>query len=469
MANRTNDRWALTAVVCVSLAALAAAADGEKSPSESWKFDVIQLKTGPVLRGLILEETPAGVRFQDVRQRAGSRTSLLGTSTYARVEIARIDRLSDADRAVLKARLEELDPSGRGQQQRLEQLELESIPWDGRTDPGRRYRSEFFTLESDAPEEIVRSTAVRLDQIYAAYARFLPPRGEGRQPTTVILFRSGEEYAAWLKARGHNFVNLAYYNPTSNRIVCGDDLVRLGDDLERVRRQHQQLRKDLERQEAALLKLYKGSKDMARHIQPIRDVRKRIDLADQKNETTFREATGQLFAVLYHEAFHAYLASWVYPSPGPEVPRWLNEGLAQIFETAIVEAGELRIGHADSIRLGKAKAAARQNELVPIEQLLRAEQKQFQAAHAGDRTQTGQYYLTAWAAAFHLTFERRLLGTTALDTYVRAQATGTEPVAAFEALVGCPLGQYEQELRRYVAALQPDGSTGGVIPGRSTP
>lgn len=466
MAHRTNDRWALISVAGILLAALAAAADGDKTPSEAWKFDVIHLKNGRVFRGLILEETASGVRFQDIRQRAGKTTSLLDTLTFARAEIARIDRLADSDRTILKGRIEELQASGRGQQERLEQLELESIPWDGRPDAGRRYRSEFFTLESDAPEGIVRAAALRLDQIYAAYARFLPPRGEGRDPTAVILFRSGEEYAAWLKSKGHNFVNLAYYNPTTNRIVCGGDLARLGDDLDRVRRQHQQLRKDLDRQESSLLKLYKGSKDMARHIQPIRDMRKRINLADAKNQREIERATDHLFAVLYHEAFHAYLAGCVYPPPGPEVPRWLNEGLAQIFETAIVEAGELRLGHADAERLKKAKAAVRQNELVPVEQLLRAEAKQFQAAHAGDRKETGQYYLTAWAAAFHLTFERRLLGTPALDAYVRAQTAGFDPLAAFEALVGCPLGQYEQELRRYITALQPDGSTGGVIPGK---
>src|SRR5262245_51515702 len=163
MAHRTNDRRALATVAGILLAALSVAADGDKSPSEAWKFDIIHLKNGRVFRGLILEETPAGVRFQDVRQRAGKTTSLLDTLTFARAEIAGIDRLSDADRAILKGRIEELGASGRGQQERLEQLELESIAWDGRPDAGRRYRSEFFTLESDAPEGIVRATALRLD------------------------------------------------------------------------------------------------------------------------------------------------------------------------------------------------------------------------------------------------------------------------------------------------------------------
>ena len=41
------------------------------------------------------------------------------------------------------------------------------------------------------------------------------------------------------------------------------------------------------------------------------------------------------------------------------MPRWLNEGLAQIFETAIIEAGELRVGHADAERLARVKEEIR--------------------------------------------------------------------------------------------------------------
>src|SRR5439155_19002882 len=134
---------------------------------------VIHLKNGRVFKGLILDETPVGLHFQDVRQRSGQRTFLLDTPTFARPEIARIERLSEGDRTILKARLQELDPSGRGEELRMEQLELESMPWEGRAAEGLRYRSEFFTLESDAPEGIVRRTAVRLEQIYAAYARYL--------------------------------------------------------------------------------------------------------------------------------------------------------------------------------------------------------------------------------------------------------------------------------------------------------
>ena len=435
----------------------ASTADDEKPPPVEWKFDVLYHRNGAVFRGVILEESPAGVRFQNVRRQAGRPTVVFST-TFARGEIARIEKLSDADRAALRARLEEIDSSGQSERQRMEQLELEPVAWGGRPGGGRRYQSDYFTLESDAREGVVRLTAVRLEQIYAAYARYLSPRAKDRPPTVVVLFRDRTEYEAFLKERGHTFVNLAYYNPSAHRIVCYSDLDKLDEDLVRKRQQRQETRKELDRHEAILLRLYKGTKDLARHIQPIRDMRALLDQAERRNSLLLDEAARQLFAVLYHEAFHAYLSGSVYPPPGPEPPRWLNEGLAQIFETAIVEAGELRLGHADKDRLARAKVAGRQETLVPIADLLRAEARQFQAAHAGDRQATGQYYLTAWATAFHLTFERRLLGSTALDEYVRAAATG-DPRATFEALVGCPLAEYEQELRRYVAALQPDGTT----------
>ena len=68
-------------------------------------------------------------------------------------------------------------------------------------------------------------------------------------------------------------------------------------------------------------------------------------------------ASGErLFTRLYHEAFHAYLGTFVYPAQGGSLPIWFNEGLAQIFETAIVEVGELRVGHADPVRLVAVRA-----------------------------------------------------------------------------------------------------------------
>jgi hypothetical protein len=218
----------------------------------------------------------------------------------------------------------------------------------------------------------------------------------------------------------------------------------------------------LDRQEAALTKLYRG-KELTRLLQPIRTTRKQLDAADGQNDGYFDQATRQLFAVLYHEAFHAYLAGWVYPPPRPQPPRWLNEGLAQIFETALVEAGELRVGHANREHLARAKEAVRKNELVPLTRLLRSAPRDFLAAHHAERASTDLYYLTAWALAFHLTFERGLLNRSDLDDYLTALAEGRDSEQAFTSLVGQPLADFERDFHRYLLHLLPDGTTGGAL------
>src|SRR5206468_381524 len=115
-------------------------------------------------------------------------------------------------------------------------------------------------------------------------------------------------------------------------------------------------------------KLYKG-KELTAFREVITDKRRQLQAAGAKNQLLFDQATQLLFATLYHEAFHAYVASFVYPTSAGELPRWLNEGLAQIFETALIDAGDLRIGHADKARLARAQDAAKKGEMIPLADL----------------------------------------------------------------------------------------------------
>jgi hypothetical protein len=465
-------------------------ATAARAADADWQFEQVRLTNGAVLRGLILDETPARITFQNVRRQPG-RPTVVFTTTLDRSEIAAVDRLPAADRDRLRARLHELEEAAPAEKQREERLELEPIAWGGKAGAGRRYRSEHFVLESNAPEWMVRRAAGRLEQVYAAYARFLPPRtppsplvgeggrgGEGRPtpsppdplshkgkgggtPTVIELCQSRAGYEARLK--GRQIVNVAIYDPAVNRILCYCDLERLGTELDKSRQQHQKMRADLDKQEKELARLYRGA-ELGRVLIPIRDTRKKLDAADRQNENLFDQVSPRLFTVLNHEAFHAYLASVVYPAPEAGPPRWLNEGLAQIFETAVVEAGELRVGHADRDRLARVKEAIRKGELVPLSRLLRSSPRDFLAAHASDREATDTHYLTAWAVAFHLTFERHLLGKEALDRYFQALAKGTDPEAAFADLVGESAPAYEAGLYQYLLQLQPDGTVAGPRP-----
>ena len=222
------------------------------------------------------------------------------------------------------------------------------------------------------------------------------------------------------------------YDATNNRILCGTDLRRLGADLQSARVHHGQELAGLDRYAEAVRKLYKGD-ELARYNRAVAAERRRVFAADVSNGAKFDEATARLFALLYHEAFHAYVATFVYPPLPPadvkagkgtgELPRWLNEGLAQVFETAVVEAGELRADHPDRERLRRVKDWLKGKgggPPVPLADLLTTGREAFLASHADQAAASDRAYLTCWALAHYLTFDRRLIGTPAFHKYLTA-------------------------------------------------
>jgi hypothetical protein len=428
-------------------------ASPRRAPAEEWKFDVIHLKTGHKLSGLIVKDNSDAVVLWRVNRKPGSSTSVI-SSTIERREIDHLDALGEKDRETLSERLKALDPTGRGEVRRMASLTLEAGDW-GKDGKGRArvYHSDYFVLESDAAEDIVRRAAVRLENVYAAYTRFLPPRVEAAEPTRIFLARSLPDYQTLLREKGQPVLaNLALYDPAQNCIYCGTDLQRLGDDLEKIRGEHQQALADLNAKEAELNKLYKG-KTPAQLLVPIRESRGRIALQDDRNERLFQESTARLFRRLTHEAFHAYLANFVYRPGEAEVPRWLNEGLAQVFESAVFEAGELRIDRPDPTRLREVQTLLKKGELLSPAQLLKSGPKDFLVEHGTDRQNSNRYYLASWAYAYYLIFERRLLAGKAMDEYVRSLQRGADPKAAFCEFTAQPLPGFDKEFRRYMQRL----------------
>jgi hypothetical protein len=426
---------------------------------DDWQYDVIHLKDGKIFRGLLVSESSTEVRFRCVRRNPGTATVVIFT-TFARKEVESIERLVAKDREILEARLKALDPTGKGEASRMEGLDLERVPWV-KGGEAFRYVSAHFVVVSNAREDIVRRAAVRLEEIDAAFARFLPPRRLAGKPTTIYLVRSLAEFQELIQDLGTPILQPAFYHSGRNQIYCASDLQRLGDRLEKIRKDNQEILNDVKESEANLNKYYKGKIPPAikKHFD---DKRQEVLRANQQNDRLFKEATRQLFQTLYHEAFHAYLANFVYSPDEAEVPRWLNEGLAQIFETAIVEAGELRVGHADPGRLDKLKAKLRHGQFLPMSELLRARSDKFLVNHGQNQFASDRYYLHSWALAFYLTFDRNLLGTLALDQYVQAIKRGTDPLKAFQQLVGEPLPQFENEFHEYLRRLRMDGTAANI-------
>ena len=67
-------------------------------------------------------------------------------------------------------------------------------------------------------------------------------------------------------------------------------------------------------------------------------------------------------------------------------------------------------------------------------------------------------YLTGWALAYYLTFERHLIGVESFRKYRVAVNSGGDPRKAFEELVGQELPAFEKDWHAYLLRLQSDGT-----------
>jgi hypothetical protein len=420
-----------------------------------WKFDSLHQKNGKVLQGLVENETSVAVNFAYVSHNPGKPTSVIRT-TIPKSEIERIDRLGAVERAQLQDRLnslirEKMLPS---------QLDVKPALWGKELTPGFSYTSSHFVLLSNADKEIVRCAAGALERVYAAYAEFLPARRPNAPPTRILLVQPLSAYQQMVREQGRDLLNPAFYDPAHNQIVWACELQQLREDRERERIKNQRLRARLNEQEALWSKSHKGAMppDLRRKLE---EGRIEVDRTKNENDKIFEKGKQRFFQTLYHEAFHAYLANFVYPPGNGDIPRWLNEGLAQIFETAIIEAGELEISRPDADRLARAQ---RKGELVNLEDLLLSGPNDFLVGHASDRQLANRHYLTSWALAFYLTFDRKKIDLPELDRYVYELKIGSDPCKAFENLVGQPLPDFEKAFLEYLQGLRSDGSVVRVAP-----
>ncbi|HVS37481.1 MAG TPA: DUF1570 domain-containing protein [Gemmataceae bacterium] len=458
------NRRLLAVCAAAAFAAPALAAPGD----DDWKYDVVHLKKGDTLNGLVVEQDARHVFLRVIVRKPGAPT-LIFSDDYQRSEVDHIDLLNAEDRAELAKRLDALvrehdqltmqlkllDPdASRGQLASGDALKLQPAAWPA--DPKAKalaYQSTYFRLVSDARPELVQLAAVNLEQVYAAYGRALPPRVMAPEPTTILLAQSLKDYQALVAKDGRNLFNPAYFDPAKNEIVCASDLQRMADVLQDRRRDAEKALADLADKEKQLNQAYKGHVP-PEELAPINEARKKINAITAQNEEAFNRARRRLVQRLYHEAFHAYLSNAVYTPADGEAPRWLNEGLAQVFETAVYEVGELRIGRPDKDRLEAVHAAIGKGTLLPTADLIRADYKQFAVVHASEKEASDRYYLASWALAFDLAFNRKLLGTKQLDDYVHALKRGAPPLDAFHDLVGEPLADFEKEHLEYLKSLR---------------
>jgi hypothetical protein len=175
-----------------------------------------------------------------------------------------------------------------------------------------------------------------------------------------------------------------------------------------------------------------------------------IDRVEGRNARKFDDVSRAMFRRLNHEAFHAYLENYVYPHDEFDVPRWLNEGLAQVFEHAQLDADTLRVDAPARELLPKLQADLK-NQPLSLKKLLRSDES-LASAHRNNDT-TRRRYLYAWGLAYYLAFHRSGLGTQEFEAYIAKDGRGS-PIARFERYFGLPLAEFEQQWRKEMLELR---------------
>lgn len=445
-----------------------------------WKLEELHLKDGRVLPGLIQGEDAGGVDFLEIRRPADRPMFFVMFWRFPSDKIDHLTRLPDADRKVLIDRVNAVRDRFRTEEASQAKIHLDRSGSGAKT--VWHYGSEtwrlgdgkpWLLLDSTADEETTRRSIVRIEQMFAAYREMLPPRAKPIRALDIKLFGTMGEYNDFLKSIGLNIENPAVFIADDNLLAAGSELSAYGQQLQTIRAHHAALRADYERRNKAMADRladlrqqlaaggYSASEQRSiiqlsesRWKQELADIDRRINIAERRNLDQYDRLTAGMFARLFHEAFHAYLENYVYPQRNHDVPRWLNEGLAQIFETGQLEAGTLRLDAPHAERLKLLQADLRSAKPLSLAEVLSAEGSEFLVFHPGGAAASTRYYLYSWGLAWYLAFRQPVLGSAALDRYVDPAAARIPPIARFEQLVGMPLEQFQSRWRAEMLQLK---------------
>lgn len=474
--------------IVVVLAVAAAGADGaEQVPDRAglnapWQLERITLDDGRTLEGLVSDEGRGGddIAFVEVVRRPGRPMYLVARRLPAGA-VASIERLPDAAHAALVARVEAFRASDRAREERAPATQLvrdgEDAPW--------RYEGPWFTSESTAGQALTRRALVRLESLLAAFEGLVPAAGGAADRRLAVrLCGSQADYMRVQAAVGVKAANPAFYLPARSLLVAGSDATTA---FEEARLAADGLDATLDRQRALDADVATGLRALARELESqgvpasqradiVARTRARwqrenaatlarVEQARKDNSAVVDRAERALFTALAHEAWHAYADLRL--GAGGGLPAWLDEGLAQVFETGLLEAGELRLDAPDPARLARLAALLDTTPAPLLDGLVADGERQFVVGHGTPAAAARQAYLLAWGVAYDLA-----LGAPVLSARSLAGLAGADDGRArFERLVGTPLAEYEaawrarmRSLSRQARAAQPRGDQAAARP-----
>jgi hypothetical protein len=454
-------------LVAVLVAVPPAPAQEVDNPLGRWKLETVSLRDGSQVRGLIQGETDSEIDFAQILQPAGK-------SMYAvvrgipRDRVASLDRLPESEHAELAARFAAFRNRTLIEAGQLEEVKLRRLEAEG-AQRILRYDGPWFSLTSTADDAQTRRAVVRIEQLFRGFRTLLPPRTPEPQSLSVRLDGSLDRYQTRVRQLGLTLDNAAFYAPRERTIYAGSELNRIGQRMAEVEARSQQVQADLARLDRELtnvlakiaveLKAAGHSDDeiaaelrqrkaawKKQHESSLAANRESLRSAEAKS----REATSAMYRSLAHEALHAWVDLFAFPDQGANFPRWLNEGLAQVFEAGELDGDSLRLDALDRSRHRALREDLQSGRPLLLADVLRASEQEFLGPHRDGAPR--RHYLYAWGLAHYLTFQHNLLASDRLAEYIDSRGEAGDPVARFEQLVGRPLVEFEAKWQQAMLA-----------------
>lgn len=131
----------------------------------------------------------------------------------------------------------------------------------------------------------------------------------------------------------------------------------------------------------------------------------------------FLEGQGRdaLRRTIQHEAFHQFAHSYI----SADLPIWLNEGMAQVFEEGIWTGTEFILGQAPPRRIRQLQADLKDGRLIDFAALTRMTPEQWSANLEADHDVGATQYNQSWAMVYFLLNARDNLGRERYRTRLR--------------------------------------------------
>jgi hypothetical protein len=171
----------------------------------------------------------------------------------------------------------------------------------------------------------------------------------------------------------------------------------------------------------------------------------------------FLEGQGrqQLRRTLQHEAFHQF----AYNAISPDLPIWLNEGLAQFFEEGLWNGPGLLLGEVPPRRVRQLRADVKTDHLIPFSQLLNMSEEQWARRLSANRTDGAIQYNQSWAMVHFLVMGHNSRGEYLLRprllAMLRMMHEGRPASDAFAQVFGTNTRGFQDHFTEYAQNLQP--------------